>query len=134
MSKQQFWDEINKTKKPRAKRKSPESDMQTACVKWFVGVYPQHKGLLYAIPNGGSRHKLEAARLKREGVVAGIPDLFLSIPRKGFHGFYLEAKIKGNTTSKEQKIMIEKLKEQGYKAIVFWSLDEFMKVVTEYLK
>ena len=36
----------------------------------------------FAIPNGGSRHKLEAINLKREGVTAGISDYVVMLPNK----------------------------------------------------
>lgn len=36
---------------------------------------------VFAIPNGGSRNKAEAAKLKAEGVSAGVPDLFIPIPK-----------------------------------------------------
>lgn len=32
------------------------------------------------VPNGGSRDKREAARLKWQGVLAGAPDLFVCLP------------------------------------------------------
>lgn len=32
---------------------------------------------VFAIPNGGSRNKIEALNLKRQGVSAGVPDLFV---------------------------------------------------------
>ena len=37
--------------------------------------------LLHAIPNGGKRDKVTAAKLKAEGVKAGIPDIFLPVPK-----------------------------------------------------
>ncbi len=39
--------------------------------------------LLYAIPNGGDRHKAVAAKLSAEGVKSGVPDLCLPVPRLG---------------------------------------------------
>ena len=31
--------------------------------------------LLFAVPNGGSRHKIEAANMKRQGVKRGVADV-----------------------------------------------------------
>lgn len=42
-------------------------------MSWFRGAFPGV--LIYAVPNGGSRNIVEAAKLKAEGVVSGIPDL-----------------------------------------------------------
>ena len=65
----------------RKTRKSPsdeEHKIQTTCVKWFNITHPKLKGLLFAVPNGGRRDKVTAAKLKEEGVVAGVADLILA--------------------------------------------------------
>jgi len=36
--------------------------------------------LLHAIPNGGERNKIVAARMKAEGTRSGVPDIFLPVP------------------------------------------------------
>lgn len=46
---------------------------QVRFVSWFRKEYPQHK--IYAIPNGGNRSRREGAKLKAEGVLAGVHDL-----------------------------------------------------------
>lgn len=48
---------------------------QVRFVAWFRKNYPDHK--IFAIPNGGKRAKAEALRLKNEGVLAGVHDLFI---------------------------------------------------------
>ena len=66
----------------------PESQEQQALFSWAEyakGLHPE-LGLLYHIPNGGKRDKLEAARLKLEGVKAGVPDLCLPVARGGAQG------------------------------------------------
>lgn len=47
---------------------------------------------LFAIPNGGWRGRIEAARLKGLGVRAGVSDLFLAFPVGKFAGFFIEMK------------------------------------------
>lgn len=47
---------------------------------------------MFAIPNGGHRHKATAGRLKAEGVRAGVPDLCLPVPRNGYGALYIELK------------------------------------------
>ena len=46
--------------------------------------------LLFAVPNGGSRHKIEAANMKRQGVRRGVADVILQIPKKGYASLCLE--------------------------------------------
>lgn len=75
--------------------------------------------LMHHIPNGGSRNRIEAAKLKGQGVKPGVPDIFLPVARRGKHGLYIELKRKtGGKVSPDQQRMIQKLNQQGYKAIV----------------
>lgn len=73
---------------------------------------------MYAVPNGGKRSAFEAARLKGEGVRAGVPDLCLNLPRGGAHGLFVEMKAPGGRESPEQKLVMEELVEEGYCVIV----------------
>ena len=80
--------------------------------------YPE-LALMFHIPNGGKRGKAEAGRFKCEGVKAGVPDIFLPVPRGGYHGLFIEMKrTKGGKLSEEQKQWQRDLKEQGYEAVV----------------
>ena len=49
---------------------------------------------LIHIPNGGYRHPLEALKLKKMGVKAGVSDLFLAYPNPNYHGLWIELKVK----------------------------------------
>lgn len=105
--------------------------MQASFVEWFNLKLPQY--LLYAIPNGGKRFLREAVRLKRQGVLAGVPDLFLAEQRKGFGGLYLELKVGRNGLSQEQVRIHAYLRVRGYKVDVCRSFEECVKSVCEYL-
>ena len=59
------------------KKQKPESKLQRACVKWFDENISPTQAFLFAVPNGGSRHKLEAYNLKLEGLKPGVADLIL---------------------------------------------------------
>lgn len=48
---------------------------QREFVSWFRKTYRPVR--IFAIPNGGKRGKVEAMRLKVEGVSAGVPDLYI---------------------------------------------------------
>ena len=93
--------------------KSKEAIIQTACVNWFRYEYPEY--LIYAIPNGGSRNVIEATNLKRQGVLAGIPDIHIPVAKKGFNSLYIEFKAGKNKTTANQNENIEKLRNLNNK-------------------
>lgn len=91
--------------------------------------------LMYHIPNGGSRGKVEAARFKAAGVKSGVPDIFLPVARGGKHGLYIELKrLKGGKVSDAQKEWIRCLREQGYRAEVCYGWKAAADVIEKYLK
>lgn len=94
-----------------------------------------HQGILcFAIPNGGKRDPKEAARLKREGVLAGIPDIMVAEARGQFHGLFIEMKkADGGRTSAEQRQRIAELKDRGYRVEVCHGVDEGYDVFLRYL-
>ena len=56
-------------------RRKEERSLQKMCVRWFR--LTQKEALIFAVPNGGSRNKLEAYQMKLEGVLAGVSDLLV---------------------------------------------------------
>ena len=92
-------------------------------------------GLLFAVPNGGRRDKVTGARLKAEGVKAGVPDVWLPVARQGFHGLVIEMKAdeKGRP-SKEQVKWLAELTEQGFLAVVCHGCEAAKGVIVEYLR
>ena len=55
-----------------------EAQEQLALIQWM-----NIKNIEYfAVPNGGSRHKLEAINLKRQGVKAGVSDIVVLLDNK----------------------------------------------------
>lgn len=113
--------------------KDLEHRIQCSCVKYFAYQYPQYRGLLFAVPNGGARNAVTAAKLKGEGVVAGVSDLILFLPRKGYHGLCIEMKTDKGTQSKAQKEWQAKVEAQGYKYVVCRSIDEFVSIMDDYV-
>lgn len=97
-----------------------------------IGVYPE-LGLMHHIPNGGKRNAREAARFKQMGVKAGVPDIFLPVPRGGFHGLYIEMKAPRGTVSENQKIWLERLSAMGYAAVICFGFEEARTAVLRYL-
>jgi hypothetical protein len=89
---------------------------------------------MFAIPNGGSRHIIEAVNLKRQGVKSGVPDIFISLPSKGYHGMFIELKRLNNfSISKQQQEWIDKLNRAGYCARMAKGWDRAREMIEEYL-
>ena len=112
-----------------------ESKIQIGCVTWFRLQYPQYNKLMFSVPNGGSRNAREAGILKAEGVVAGVSDLLLLIPRGAYHGMAIEMKTDDKTSKQTpaQKEWQQAVEEQGYKYAVCRSFDDFMELINGYL-
>ncbi|MDR2207141.1 MAG: VRR-NUC domain-containing protein [Flavobacteriaceae bacterium] len=113
--------------------KQLEHILQVSCVKWFGLQFPKLTSLLMAIPNGGQRNKIVGAKLKAEGVRKGCPDLFLAIAKNGFNGLFVELKYGKNKPTEHQKIMIEKLRAEGYLVEVIYDFKEFQGLIKNYL-
>ena len=96
--------------------KHEEDTLQTAIVNWFALQYPEFTGMLFAVPNGGRRDAREGARLKQQGVTAGVADLILLVPRP--HILLLEIKVKGGKLSDAQKSWLAKAAGQGHATAV----------------
>lgn len=113
-----------------------EAQEQMTLFSWAEmqsGKYPELK-LLYHVPNGGSRHKAEAGRLRAEGVKAGVPDLCLPVARGGFHGLYIELKRRhGGRASDLQIAWMEELMRQGYCVALCEGWERAADTIMQYL-
>jgi hypothetical protein len=78
--------------------------------------------MVFHIPNGGLRGKREAARLKWQGVLAGLPDLCLIAPVGRV--FFMELKTKTGRLSADQKAIHGWLSAIGVSCAVIRSIDD----------
>ena len=111
-----------------------EDKEQAALFKW-AAYFPVLRWM-FAVPNGGYRNKPEAARLKRQGVKAGVSDICLPIPMNPYHGLFIEMKRsdgKGALTD-NQKAFQSHMELQGYKCVVCEGFEAAIKVIKEYAK
>ena len=120
--------------KPRKKPSEEEHQLQCACVKAFRYQFPKYALSLFAVPNGGQRNAVVAAKLKAEGVLAGVSDLLFLEACGPFHGLAIELKTPKGVQSKAQKEWQEYIESRGWKYVVIRSVDEFMMEVKGYLK
>lgn len=88
----------------------------------FVSMFRKlHKDVkIFAIPNGGQRNIIIAAKLKSEGVSKGVPDLFIPA-----WNLWIEMKReKKSSVSKDQKEWHEYLESIGHTVIVGYGCDD----------
>jgi hypothetical protein len=96
--------------------------------------------LAHAIPNGGQRNKIEAGRLRAEGVKPGVFDTFLPVARARYRGLYIEFKKpeyinrKNGGCSNEQMTFAKAVGDQGYAAIVCYTWRDAFEIVERYMK
>ena len=123
------------TKIARAKPIDREGQEQAALLREIELRYPEVRDLIYHVPNGGHRMKAVAAKLKAQGVRAGIPDLVLPMARGGYFGLYVEFKatIDPAPVSASQQDCIRRLNDQGYLAIVCRGHFDAMEQLRAYL-
>lgn len=89
--------------------------------------------VFFAVPNGGDRNPVVAAKLKAEGVRAGVPDYLLPVARQGFHGLAIELKAKGGYASPEQRRWLRELECHGWRAEVCVGWAAAWDVLGDYL-
>lgn len=116
-------------------RQASEHDEQAVLFSWAAMAQGEHPELamLFAVPNGGQRHPAVAAQLKAEGVRAGVPDVFLAVPRGRFHGLAIEMKVKPNKPTAQQLEWIALLRHYGYSAVVCFGAQDAINTVKAYL-
>lgn len=111
-----------------------EHQLQTACVRWFAYAYPDLRGRLFAVPNGGRRDGVTGARLKAEGVVAGVADLILLKPNRHYAALLIEMKTPTGRQSAAQRAWQALITANNeYLYTLCRSFDDFRLIVQTYL-
>ncbi len=137
---------MKQTKKAIKQKPVTESVLQSQCVAWFRAQYPEI--VIFAIPNAAKRSFSLAARMRKEGMVSGIPDLMvakmkfetylfeeMTVSGPIYGALFIEMKRSDSEkTTANQDYYLQKLQEAGYKTAVCHSFDEFQQTVNEYLK
>lgn len=114
-----------------------EADEQKALFRWkeYAKATIPELGMMFHVPNGGYRNPREARNLSEEGVVPGVPDILLPVPRGGYHGLFIELKrVKGGRVSEEQRAWLDRLNGLGYLARVCRGWLDARNVILKYLK
>ena len=128
---------LAKAAKVSRRNAAPEHAMQVEYFAWLDGgcdgLHPDIALDVHAIPNGVRTGIRQAAKLKREGLRAGVLDICIDVACGGFHGMRLELKTATGTVSQAQKARIKRLCERGYYAVVARSLEQSQELTLNYL-
>ena len=111
-----------------------ESTEQIAFMDRVRWLRPRLVPFVFAVPNGGARSKRTASTLRKEGVLPGVPDLIVALPRGEHHGLMIELKrADGGRTSDEQLELHGLYRAQGYRVEVCAGAESAWATFTEYV-
>ena len=101
----------------------------------FRAEYPEHALMLFAVPNGGGRSRIEGAIMKGEGVTAGVADLILLEARGGYGSLCIEMKTRDKASKQRpsQKAWQEASEHAGNRYVVIRSFEAFRATVSGYM-
>lgn len=113
-----------------------EDTEQITVIEWARLCQQKHPELrlLHHVPNGGSRNKLEAIKLKQMGVLAGVADLHLPVRKGIYSGLYIEMKYDGGRLQDSQKDFLRAAAQYGNFCTVCYGATEAIKVLQEYVQ
>lgn len=140
-AKKELGEELDRVA-PKRKRKHLEADLQRACFTHFRTQYPKYANLYFSIPNGTNLHKKRNAKggfytemnlLKQQGLVVGVWDSFLALPKGKWGGAFFEFKIAPNKLSENQLQFLSLCQENYFMRTIF-NFDDFKSFIEEYLR
>ena len=106
-----------------------EDQLQAKCYQWAVNTYKDLRfGCIFHVPNGGTRNKIEAQKLKATGVVAGIPDL---IVLHDFKAYGIELKTEIGKVSDKQVNVHQAWRKQGIEVFTARTFEEFETIIKQ---
>ena len=115
-----------------------ESAHQTQVVEWSRWAfkanpvrYP-HLDMLHCSLNGVKLSGTQAKIAKGQGMLSGVPDLFLPVPKNGFHGLFIEMKSEKGRVTENQHWFLTNADSLGYKTVVCYSAKEAISAIQAY--
>jgi hypothetical protein len=113
--------------------KHEEHDNQVTLFKWFY-LNPATRGLtMFAIPNAHIRTPRQGAWVKAEGMMPGVPDIFLMEARGGYHGLFIEMKSTKGKPNDRQIAFRNKAHMKKYCSVFCFSFENAKREIEDYL-
>lgn len=111
----------------------PEEIEQCKLFDWIRTV-PELKGCAFHIANERKAHPARGLLLKRMGVLSGVSDIFIAIPKREHHGLFIEIKAGNNKATLHQQAFLEKMNANGYLAVCCLGYEAAKAVILTYLE
>lgn len=112
-----------------------EHDEQVALFQWAALNEGRllELALLFSTLNGVRTSIGAAKKAKAAGNKKGVPDICLPVARFGYHGLWIEMKVRGGRVSTEQHRWIDALRNEGYCVEVCWTWLDAVNAIETYL-
>jgi hypothetical protein len=126
--------EIIKPSRTKKRNDQPEAAEQAKVIAWAranENNYP-YLWMLHSSLNGLKRTKNAQGKAKSQGMLSGVPDLFLPVKNNYFNGLYIEMKSAKGRVSVEQSRYLKCAAENGYAVVVCYSANEAIKRIEDY--
>lgn len=128
---------IETPEQPKKRRHSqPEMKLQAECFRMAWNDFPITRKLLFHVENElnfAGDNSIRGAIRRSEGIVKGVSDLILLIPRRDWHGLMIELKTEDGRQSLAQKEWQSLVEAQGYRYEIIRTLDDFRSLLWDYL-
>lgn len=130
---------VAKTGEPiKLKRRNaqPEAIEQAKVIAWARANernYP-YLWMLHSSLNGLKRTKNAQGKAKHQGMLSGVPDLFLPVKNNYFVGLYIEMKSAKGRVSVEQSRYLKCAAENGYSVVVCYSASDAINTIKAHLE
>jgi hypothetical protein len=128
---------IETPEQPKKRRHSqPEMKLQAECFRMAWNDFPITRKLLFHVENElnfAGDNSIRGAIRRSEGIVKGVSDLILLIPRRNWHGLMIELKTEDGRQSLAQKEWQSLVEAQGYRYEIIRNLDDFRALLWDYL-
>ena len=111
-----------------------ESEHQIAFFQWVKVMSGRDPRLatIFSVPNGGYRSKVTGARMRAEGALSGVWDIFVPVPVGQSAGLWIEMKCGKNKLTANQIIFRESVGD-GYLWAICYTYDDAIRTVSDYL-